>query len=228
MERKFEIEKELSGVAPDLGKMGIASLPYRAPAGYFERFPDVLLSRIRSGHDLLLPELATTSFETGLEELNPLVEIQDIAPLLAKLDKKTPYRTPDGYFEDFRISLAEPVIPSLRPTEKNTKVIPLRSTRFLRYAVAALFAGVVATTAFFAIHTPAADPLNGLTNVSDQEMSSFLDNQDVHWVPDAAPAAAMASVNFNDNDISDLLSNVSDTELEQYLPDLPDQKQTIN
>lgn len=230
MKRQNEIETELSGIAPMLGKHGTTAQPYRVPAGYFEHFPELLLASIHQGaHPLSgsgdLQDLNPANTGADFTEENPLAELASLSPLLAGHDKKTPYQIPDRYFQDFRAKTPQTAIHSIKPTASKAKLVPFRS-RLMKYAVAALVTGVVATTTYLALHKTGTDPLTALTNVSDQEMANYLDAHDVHWGPGAAPATA--SVDFNDNDISDLLSNISDTELEQYRPDLPDQKQIIN
>lgn len=204
MERSKEIEAELSGIAPALGKNGISVQPYQVPAGYFEHFAENLLPKIKA------------------EEENPDTELNVISPLLAGLNRRTPYRVPDQYFNEFRIQKDLPVSPEARI------MLIHPGNRLMRYAAAAVITGAIATAAFFSFHTTGPDPLSALTRVSDQEMANYLENHDVHWVPGTSAATPMASVNFDENDISDLLSNVSDTELEQYLPDLPGQKRTTN
>jgi hypothetical protein len=221
MERLREIEAELSGIAPFLGRNGITAQPYRVPPGYFEHFAENLLLKIRN------------------EEESPEAELLAISPLLASLDRRTPYRVPDHYFSEFRAGMEGQEAGNTAPVEEVNsgsipeipvlKTIPLRSFNpFLRYAAAALITGAIATGAFFALHKSSPDPLIALTSVSDQEMANYLENHDVHWVPGTSPGTPTASVDFDDVEISELLSNVSDAELEQYVPDLPIQKGTIN
>jgi hypothetical protein len=221
MERLREIETELSGIAPILGKNGITAQPYRVPPGYFEHFAEALLLKIRG------------------EEESPEAELRAISPLLASLDRRTPYRVPDHYFNEFRAGKEGSETGNTAPVKEVSsestleipalKTVPLRSfNRFLRYAAAALIIGAIATGAFFALHKSSPDPLIALTSVSDQEMANYLENHDVHWVPGTSPGTPTASVDFDDTEISELLSNVSDAELEQYIPDLPVQKGTIN
>ena len=57
----------------------------------------------------------------------------------------------------------------------------------------------------------------GLTTVSDQDMANYLDADDIHWTP-GIRFLETASVEFTDNDIHELFSNVPDEELEQYVP----------
>ena len=51
MERLKEIEAELSGIAPILGKSGITGQPYAVPAGYFEHFAENLLAENPDGSE---------------------------------------------------------------------------------------------------------------------------------------------------------------------------------
>lgn len=228
MERLKEIEAELSGIAPVLGKDGITVQPYRVPTGYFEHFADHLLQRIRIDEENGLSktesnqagDLSKAGYPAALPEENPDSEMTSLSPLLAGLERKTPYQVPGYYFSEFKANTDI-------PAASKAKLIPMHSgKRLMRYAVAAMVAAVMATTAFFTFHKYGTDPLNGLANVSGQEMASYLENHDVHWAPGTSKATT--TVDFNDNDISDLLSTVSDTELELYLPDLPVQKRTTN
>lgn len=222
MERSKEIAAELSEIAPILGKNGITVQPYGVPMGYFEQFADNLLLKIQNEAD------------------DPDTEIQAISPLLAGLSRKAPYQVPEGYFDKFGIQQEKreafpipPVEIITRDPEKikpAARAVPLRSIRpFLKYAAAAVITGVIAGAAFLTLHNKTSpDPLNGLTKVSDQEMANYLENQDIHWVPGTSAVKPTAAVEFDDTEISELLGNVSDAELEQYLPDLQDQKRTIN
>jgi hypothetical protein len=101
--------------------------------------------------------------------------------------------------------------------------------RMIRYAAAACIAGLIGITVFNLVnHPPVTDPITSLNSVSDQDMANYLDADDIHWTPGIASSTKTASVEFNDNDIHELLSSVPDDELEQYFPELPGQKRTIN
>ena len=220
MERLKEIEAELSGIAPILGKSRVTGLPYQVPAGYFEHFAESLLQKIRNTAE------------------SPEAELHTISPLLAGLSRKTPYQVPEGYFNEFRAmgkseaanNLPVELLNDTQTSKPEIRTVPLRSIRpLLRYAAAAVITAVIAGTAFLTLyHKPSADPLSGLAKVSDQEMANYLENQDIHWVPGTSASTPTATVDFDDAEISELLSNVSDAELEQYLPDLQDQTRKIN
>ena len=101
-------------------------------------------------------------------------------------------------------------------------------SRILKYSVAACLIGLLGLTLFNMNHKRITDPVNGLTTVSDQDMANYLDNHDIHWTPGITSSSETASVDFSDNDIHELFSNVSDDELEQYIPSLPLNKGSVN
>jgi len=64
------------------------------------------------------------------------------------------------------------------------------------------------------------DKLKEMVHVSDQDIQSYLDNQDNHMAPiqqDDAFGKSIASLEFSDNDIKNFLGDVSDNELTQYM-----------
>ena len=102
----------------------------------------------------------------------------------------------------------------------------------MKYAVAACLVAMLGTTLFNISTHIESDPILGLAVVSDQDMANYLDSDDIHWTPGLSSATEsttdIASVDLNDNDIRDLLSNVPDDELEQYSALLPEEKGTVN
>ena len=210
MESSKEILTELLEIAPYLGKAGIYKIPYAVPPGYFKAFIEILTNRIHLETDVF-------------SEQDAGQEISGISPLLAGLQKKNPYKLPEGYFESWKAKISESAnIPSKHVA------IGTRA-RVIRYAIAASIVTLLGTAVFnLTYHQSIIDPLTGLANVSDQDMANFLDSDDIHWTPGIASATEIASVDFSDNDIHDLLTNVPDDELEQYSALLPKEKGTVN
>jgi hypothetical protein len=217
MEISNEILSELREISPFWDKGARHDAPYALPGGYFEEFPAVLLNRIR--------------FETaGVSDPDSALETAGISPLLASLQKRNPYQVPAGYFEDLKASLpsAEPatplrhIVPAYTAPQKKRNPFILRT---VKYAVAACLVGLLGITIYNVNSHQIADPIHGLTKVSDQDIANYLDADDIHWTPGVAPETA--SVEFTDNDIHALFSNVSDAELEQYHP-LPLKKGNVN
>jgi hypothetical protein len=221
MESPNERLTELLEIAPYLGRAGSLKDPYVIPMGYFEDFADILMYRIRFEAD-------------GFGEINSVStpeEIAEISPLLAGLKNKNPYQVPVGYFESLNANdqVTENVPPKLTAlphTNKPKKTsIPMR---IVRYAAAACIVGMIGITTFNLTHHQILDPINGLTTVSNQDMANYLDIDDVHWTLDNPSDLQTATVDLSDNDIHDLLSSVSDVELEQYSLLLPEQKPSVN
>jgi hypothetical protein len=210
MESSEEILTELLEIAPFLGRAGISRDSYTVPAGFFEDFSEILMNRIHLETDVFL-------------EPDARQELSGISPLLAGLQTKNPYKLPEGYFESWKAT-----IPQSKSVPTKLVAFGTRS-RVIRFAVAACIVAFLGTTVFYlTYHRNITDPLSSLANVSDQDMANFLDSDDIHWTPGITSATEMASVDLNDNDIHDLLTNVPDDELEQYSALLPKEKGTVN
>ena len=254
MESTKEILTELQEIAPALVRSGLSRIPFAVPAGYFEGFPEILMKQIQRSAEFFdqSAELAISSFPVN-SEISPLEEISTISPLLAGLQNKNPYQVPDGYFEAGKIKIPASTFRKSVETSENSpaKLVALNSglsqsdsihyqqgsirsqakrisilPRIIKYAVAACLVALLGITIYNVTNRSVTDPLHGLTTVSDQDMANYLDADDIHWTPGLAPETA--SVEFTDNDIRALFTNVSDAELEQYHPALPEEKGSVN
>jgi hypothetical protein len=221
MEIQNEILTELLEIAPFLRRADALQVPYVIPAGYFEDFTEILMSRIR--------------FEaSGLEERNGVSaqeEIADISPLLAGIRNKNPYQVPVGYFKspNKKIQVTENIPSNLVSLSRSNKTKKLSvPMRIIRYAAAACVVGMIGITIFNLTKHQIIDPISGLTTISVQDMANYLDIDDIHWTPDNSSSLETATVVLSDNDIHDLLVNVPDVELEQYSLLLPEQKPSVN
>jgi hypothetical protein len=248
MESSKEILTELQEIAPFLGKKGISKIPYSVPYGYFEEFIESLLNRIRQ--EAAGPVLEAAGGE--LDDLSPQQEIDGISPLIAGIKRKNPYRAPDGYFagwapkipvlsvletentlselvemasEQSGTEAAIPQIHSIRHPKKHRNFSTLR---VIRYAAAACIIGLLGIGIYNMSNHITSDPINGLTAVTDLDLSSYLDSGAIQVSPDISSYAETASLDFSDNDVHELLISVPDAELEQYSPALAAQKPTVN
>lgn len=245
METSKQILSELQEAAPFLGKSGLSRLPYTAPAGFFEEFSEALMNRIRLEMNALDVHLESDPFDTILDAG---AEIDQLSPLLASLQKKNSYQVPAGFFEEWKvkspaIETAPAKLISMPAFEMNqvnmdaatsapstgtrVKMGGFLSKKLIRYAAAACLMAVLGTAAYqFASRAGSIDPMGALSSVSDQDMANYLDTDDIHWTPGLSTQTA--SADFSDSDIHDLLNSVPDSELEQYLPVLPEPKRTVN
>jgi len=243
MERSNEILTELKESAPYLSKYGHSLIPYSHPADYFENLPDRIMNLIRR-----------ENYANKSQEISSRLEIAEISQVLAGLQDKNPYQAPLGYFEKLHINPSvfesgalsgpmegaqeNPVIPfgsqktskNAFPSKNSGKTSVFNLPEVIKYAVAACLIALVGLSLFNLTYhrNKGTDPINGLMTVSDQDMANYLDTDDIHWTPGVSNSSETASIELSDNDIHELFSNVSDDELEQYIPPLPLEKGTVN
>jgi len=245
MDRSIEILTEIQEIAPFLGKSGPLGNPYSLDAGFFENFPEILMHRIR------LQSIDAGESVKKITESSPAEEIIEISPLLAGLKHKPTYQVPEGFFESLTTMISDsgilyenaPSNPEFTPvvqissgritnrsheSESSHKTKIFNFSTVLKYSVAACLIALLGLTLFNMNQKSTTDPINGLTTVSEQDMANYLDAGDFHWTPGVLSSSETASVEFSDNDIHELFSNVSDDELEQYVPSLPVDKGTLN
>jgi len=198
-----EVSAELAAISPFLSQMG-KKTPFRVPAGYFETL-----------------------------EAAPVIPEETLSPLMAGLKSLPTYQTPEGYFETFPAVLSARIQPAIAST---AKVVSMSSRRkvWWQYSAAAVIAGFIFSIGWLRLHTPVNKPgltgpdvTQGLAKVSDQDIESYLDNQDNHVAQlqqDDAVGNSIASLEFSDNDIKSFLGDLSDNELTQYMEEHGDLK----
>ncbi len=191
--------------------------PYTVPNGYFEANAP-LLCVARGSNPYTVP---ADYFE-------------EQAPLLAVARSGNPYTVPAGYFDD-QIT-AERVAAAMKATVHATtgeaKVIGIgvRKMGWMKYAAAAVVAGLILTVGLLRIHVKSdklAAPIDiakTMSTVSDQELQNFLTVQGATFEqPQSSASHLGASVSgavtpdANDGDLKSLLGNVPDGELKQYM-----------
>jgi hypothetical protein len=185
-----DASEELARLSPFLS--GISrKLPYQTPEGYFE-------------------------------DLSPIM-----APL-AEIREKPLYGVPEGYFEGLageilskvnRAKVKEPARVISAPT------ILLGQRSWWKYSAAAVVAGLIFTIGWLRLHTPtsthhsapAADVASNLVKISDQDLQSFLDDQNDQNQTATEPVNSTATLDITDSDVKSLLGDVPDGELKSYM-----------
>jgi hypothetical protein len=194
------VDEEMAMLSPFLSRIK-KEMPYGVPQGYFEFFSGSVTESVR----------AIDFVNSGLEHLSPVMN---------DLRNKNPYTVPSNYFEQLPgriLSLAEA---EGRPA---AKIFSMGSRRtWLKFAAAAVLIGVMSTISFFALNKKTmvtnSDPIASLSKVSDDEMVSYLQNQDLAIPDSSLTNSPLATIDLSSgNDANDLLSNISDDELQQYV-----------
>ncbi len=205
---------------------------FTVPDTYFENLAASLLIKVKS---------QTTSAADELEALSPVLAaipkklpfsvpeayFTDLAASLPALandealpgflqthTKQMPYQVPAGYFEALAAQAAATVLPK-------AKVISL-SPRFMRMAAAAVVAGIIAVAGFVYVAgsrtaiDPAEQPYawvaEKLKNVPRSDMEAFLKTVD--------PGFGSKGL-AQQGDVRQMLRDVSTTELDAFLSELP-------
>lgn len=188
---------ELAFLSPLLNQISKAN-PYAVPAGYFDGLEKKLELVILNNKD-----------QTADEEL------ESLSPLLGGLKKKTTYTIPEGYFENLSLAKENPAL------ETKTKVVSITSRRWFRYAAAAVIIGFVATIGFFLLGKDGKniDPSEksfawvqkNMKKVSTNDINEFVELASA-GTPDIVKADTKV-------EISNLLKDVSDKEIQDFLND---------
>jgi hypothetical protein len=155
---------------------------------------------------------------------------EEISPVLTLVRGKATYQAPAGYFD--RLAAETVVKVSEAPVRVPARVVEMGSRKskagkgnWWKYSAAALVAGLILTLSWPQLHTagtdehPAApmamDLSRVLNKVSDQEIESYMDDQ--NSTPAEPVTNSTATLDINDNDVKSLLGDVPDGELKQYL-----------
>ena len=148
----------------------------QVPQGYFESLADNILHKIKSGENEAteLKELSPTLYNIpnnnvftvpqgyfesladnilnkATSEDNAATELKALSPMLYSIQNENVFTVPRGYFE----SLAANILDKVKP--QTAKVVTMgrrRITTILRYAVAAVFTGVMALGVYKFIDKP--------------------------------------------------------------------------
>ena len=186
-------KEELSFLSPMLNDIS-REMPYEVPQGYFET-------------------LDTTVHDNAQEEL------ESISPFLSSLKKQMPYDVPQGYFE----SIGTAVRKEARPA----KIVSLTSRKWFRYAAAAVVVGVVSLITVYVLDNRRnleGKPIAVVQKVIQKEIKKMSDTDLNEFLSSVDPVVASedkVAVKPNE-EIKELLKDVSDSELREFLEETSD------
>ncbi len=187
--------EELSYLSPSLSNIS-RQMPYAIPAGYFEGLAENVMQLVREGNE----------YQTAKEELETL------SPLLSGLNKTMPYSVPQGYFESLGEKRKKPA----------AKVVSFTHNRWFRYAAAAVVTGVIVLAGFiYMIFRKPVDPVEqpyawvkkSIKKVDKADIDSFVKLAD----EELNNQAAVASIPVKPEEIKELMKDVSDKEIQDFL-----------
>jgi hypothetical protein len=203
MNPRNTIVEELEQMGSELGRFQPIN-PYHVPAGYFDSLAEKVMMRIKA-------EAAVSAKE----------ETAMLSPLLASMKRETPLSVPEGYFENLTSN-----IPKSSTQTGKTKVISLNAERFFKYAAAAVTVGLISLFAWIMLKPSDGDTeyaLNNDTLIDKQvkETMGKLPDVDITTYLNINELTTMEQlpeeVQVNVDDVTLILAEVSDQELQNYV-----------
>jgi hypothetical protein len=197
MEAKNGVE-ELGYLSPSLNTIS-RQMPYTIPTGYFEGLAEKTIQSVRESND----------YQTAKEELETL------SPLLSGLKKTMPYSVPAGYFENLGVKRNKPA----------AKIISITSRKWFRYSAAAVVTGLIVLAGFIYLTTrnhvdPVAQPYawvkKSIQKVDKAAIDAFVN------LADEELNKSVASTPVKPGEIKELMKDVSDKEIQDFLDAAPD------
>ncbi|MCF1716258.1 hypothetical protein L0U88_16570 [Flavihumibacter sp. RY-1] len=227
------IENELWELAPALiGKQSLHS--YDVPVGFFEQFPQRMLQLVKQDEakeeiEVISPLLAGLSKKMPFTVPEGYFELSPASPLNT-IGTEIPYTVPAGYFEELPQRMLSKVqagnnignATHTAPSSSGAKVISLGRS-WIRYAAAAVVTAVIALAGWLYFR-PASDSLGvnpafvkqldkEIREISDEEILEFTNPTSTIYYG----TAVLTPGELSGSEVHDLLGDVSDEALQQYL-----------
>ncbi len=200
--------EELEILSPLLGQLA-RKVPFTAPEGYFADFSDNIVAGVKA-----------------VDFVNE--ELENLSPTMRDLKDKQVYEVPEGYFDSTATAFLQQA-----KQQQPAKLFSIGfGSKLVRYAAAAVVTGIIVLTGYLysgktRTATPAAaDISTALAKIPDQEVENFLNNSTAALADigtdladtDTATTSAIAVENEgNADETKDLLADISDEELQQYV-----------
>jgi hypothetical protein len=234
------IKTELNSIGSILGTFS-AITPYKAPEGYFDNFPENMLLTIREEAVPSFPSHQESPYQVPPGYFDGLAgsilqkakagfekDGDDLSPLMSQLREENVYKIPEGYFEKLPAQIVEKLA-DRQPAKLVTGKFPVNS---IRRAAAAVVTGLIIVTGFLLVNNKTSNSIASETRLiettnqtTDEEILDYLEDQPLSATD---LQLLITEIDFEEDVIKDMLADVSDEELQQYLQLQSDTKQLIN
>lgn len=191
-------KEELEALSPLLVQIN-KTLPFTRPGGFFEELPSDVLAGVHA-----------------IDFVNH--ELETLSSILSAVNKENVYKVSDSYFNNLPLQILNKV-----NQQQNRLILSGFKRRLIRYAMAALTAGAVVIGAweFFQDTSTTANGsiLTGINRISDREKIS--EDEIVNYLEfnkdRPFESNSNAITDFKEEEVKELLADLSDDELQQYL-----------
>ncbi|MBP6431824.1 MAG: hypothetical protein KA319_08665 [Ferruginibacter sp.] len=201
MENRTDILNELHTLSPTLAGLPKVNL-YTVPSGYFDVLSDDILATLHIEQPSFLNtakaqinDVPAGYFDNLADNIlakikqqqvdNASDELRSLSPMLYSVQNENVYTVPAKYFE----SLSDSLLEKVQPQQAKVVTMRKRNFTFVKYAVAAVFTGIIAFSAFkFAGNSNTIDEATqkGLTiaaeNKFDTELDKISDDEIVKFI----------------------------------------------
>lgn len=222
MKRNSEdITNELKAISPIIAEINNENV-FQVPSGFFNEFPGKMIIRLKTD-EILSADLSANE------------EIKQLSPLLASLKEKSSFSVPVEYFGTF----SNEITGQIHEISTETPVINIKagSGRWVRYAIAALIAGVVAAGSLLIFKEQQNNGFSGLrsnggqaetssvlTHIPDQDLTDYLSSEPTNfeWTSDDSLEGPV-NIRFfalDDGAIKSILKEVTYDALQDYETEL--------
>jgi hypothetical protein len=236
MESRNIILKELQEISPVLASSYPLPVPFKVPDGYFGQLPSAALALVKTSSANAADELQALSLllgsiskrtpyhlpedyfrdlaENTVAETKALAfvqqELDDFSPILNDLRNAQVYQVPAGYFDQLPNAILDKI-----KEQQSAKIVQMpRRSNLRRYIAAAAVLLVMITGAWWYFQQPGGKGrTTDFAQVPDEELINFLNEQPLA----AEPGSAVYYTESDNNAMHDLLADVSDEELQQYV-----------
>jgi hypothetical protein len=223
MENKIDILNELQALSPTLAGMPKVNV-YTVPNGYFDVLSfDILASLNLTQTAVQNSDVPVGYFDNLADNIlakikqqqadNASEELRSLSPMLYSVQNENVYTVPANYFNN----LSDTILEKVEPLQAKVITMRKRNFTFIKYAVAAVFTGIIAFSAFkFAGNSNTIDEATkqGLAiakeNKFDTELDKITDEEIVKYIQadgtdidDALLAAVVEETPAVDNTIED-------------------------
>jgi hypothetical protein len=215
--------------------------PYTVSKTYFEELPDIILEQINIHENIHLIGINKSNvFSVPDDYFNNLAdnilgkiktstidsvrqELEEISPLLSKLPKTNVYAIPQNYFNELN-SLAGADNNDLNPSVKIIS-IGRKARKWINYAVAACIAAALLGGGYLYLlnRNPGSDAVSPLAKMDvEKEISILSDNEIADYLKENTNMGVYTNMGIEEDqqqsiDMQDVLQNISDEEIQQYL-----------
>jgi len=227
-----DIIQELSDLGSNL-QVNTSKNIYSVPFGYFEGFSEEMLGLIKANESLtwlssLPKEIPFTVPDRYFNKLDEQImeiirshpdyqtsreELESVSPLLNTISKRPVYSVPKGYFENFKPGVEE---------KKDPKVVLITGRKWLRYAAAAIIAGVILMAGLIAFNNNNKDSGDKTLAKFEKEVKKINDVKSTDTLIDFMDAGlnekelASNQKSIKTDDVQQLLKDISIDELKDF------------